>query len=323
MHGVQGPGGSRWGIAPGRGGSRTFRRDVYVRRRILAVLVVLLLLALLVPRACQALLGSNEAAGPREHQKAGAPEAATGTGGGTKGAGKTATKDTAPERGAPFVKNQARSEDTSGAATTNLTAMVTETTVIGGDETLTAEDAVGESSGAGEGAQGPVGPSLAGAQQTVVEPQNAPAQTSRASAQRPLPEAERAPAHRQVVSSKAKPVTHPARERTRARRDLAAIEPVAVEPVTVEPVAVEPVAVEPVAVEPVVADTGFVAHDTSVGPREVASRFRGNTVGGAVNGRAAFDRVGAARPTRAVLAGGARRTVAGLVRTPRRAGFLR
>src|SRR5215218_7399506 len=337
MHGVQGPGGPRWGVAPGRGGSRTFRRDVYVRRRILAVLVVLLLLALLVPRACQALLGSNEDTGPREHRKAGAPETATGAGGGTKGTTKTETKDTASDRGVPLVKESSEdtsgaattgltavvteltvapetatgagggtqgttktetkdtasdrgvplvkesSEDTSGAATTGLTAMVTELTVIGGDETFAAEDAAGEGPSADVTTQVPAGPSLVGARQTVVAPQNAP-ETSRAPAQRPPSGAEHAPAHRQVLSSTAiPPVTTPARERIRGRRDLAAtvsvaVEPVAVEPVAVEPVAVEPVAVEPVAVEPVPADTAFVGRDTSVGPRGVATNFRGNGV---------------------------------------------
>ena len=196
MHGVQGPGGPRWGIEPGRRGSRTFRRDVYVRRRILAVLVVLLLLALLVPRACQALLGSNEDTGPREHRKAGAPETATGAGGGTKGTTKTETKDTASDRGVPLVKES--SEDTSGAATTGLTAMVTELTVIGGDETFAAEDAAGEGPSADVTTQVPAGPSLVGARQTVVAPQNAP-ETSRAPAQRPPSGAEHAPAHRQVL----------------------------------------------------------------------------------------------------------------------------
>src|SRR5215210_2895018 len=172
MLGVQGPGGPRWGLAPGRRGSRTFGRDVYVRRRILAVLVVLLLLALLVPRACQALLGSNEDTGPREHQKAGAPETATGAGGGTKDTAKTEAEDTASDRGVPFVKES--SEDTSGAATTDLTAMVTELTVVGGDENLAAEDAGGEGRSADEITQGPAGPSLVAAQQTVVAPQNAP-----------------------------------------------------------------------------------------------------------------------------------------------------
>src|SRR3954451_6405599 len=54
MQGGQGPSGE-----PGRG--------VYVVRRIVAALVVLLLLALLVPQACQALLGSGEEPGSRTH----------------------------------------------------------------------------------------------------------------------------------------------------------------------------------------------------------------------------------------------------------------
>src|SRR5215218_10795976 len=309
MHGVQGPGGPRWGIEPGRRGSRTFRRDVYVRRRILAVLVVLLLLALLVPRACQALLGSNEDTGPREHQKAGAPETATGAGGGTKDTAKTETEDTASDRGVPFVKES--SEDTSGAATTDLTAMVTELTVISEDETLAVEDAAGDGRSADQSAQSPTGPSLVAAQQTAVAPQNAP-ETSRAPAERPPSDAERAPAHRRSLSSTVIPVTTPPRERIRGRRDLAATVPVAVEPVAVEPVAVEPVPAFPSAGAD---DTAFVGRDTSVGSRGVATNFRGNVVGRAVNRGAAFNRVGTA------LAGGPRRTVAGPVRTSRPAIF--
>src|SRR5215217_8433265 len=64
MYGAQGPGG----------------RGVYARRRLLAVLVVLLLLALLVPRACQALLGSNEDTGQGEGQRSGAAGKAAGAG---------------------------------------------------------------------------------------------------------------------------------------------------------------------------------------------------------------------------------------------------
>src|SRR5215212_5671227 len=112
MHGVQGPGGSRWGISPGRGGSRTSGRDVYWRRRILVVLILLLLLALLVPRACQALRGTKEVTTPREGQKAGAPETATGAKGGTKDIGET--KGTASDRGAPFVKEKAGSRGAAG-----------------------------------------------------------------------------------------------------------------------------------------------------------------------------------------------------------------
>ena len=302
MHGVQGPGGPRWGIAPGRGGSRG--RDVYVRRRILAVLVLLLLLALLVPRACQALLGSNEDTGPREHQKAGAPETATGAGGGTKDTAKTETEDTASDRGVPFVKES--SEDTSGAATTDLTAMVTELAVVGGDETFAVEDAAGDGRSADQSAQSPTGPSLVAAQQTAVAPQNAP-ETSRAPAERPPSDAERAPAHRQGLSHPATPIATPARERTLGRRDRVATAPVAVEPVAVEPVPAVPSAGAN--------DTAFVGRDTSVGPRGVATNFRGNVVGRAVNRGAAFNRVGAA------LAGGPRRTVAGPVRTSRPAIF--
>jgi len=311
---------------------------VYVRRRILAVLVVLLLLALLVPRACQALLGSNEDTGPREHRKAGAPETATGAGGGTKGTTKTETKETASDRGVPLVKESSEdtsgaattgltaivteltvapetatgagggtksSEDTSSAATTGLTAMVTELTVIGGDETFTAEDAAGEGSSADVTTQVPAGPSLVGARQTVVAPQNAP-ETSRAPAQRPPSGAEHAPAHRQVLSSTAiPPVTTPARERIRGRRDLAATVPVAVEPVAVEPVAVEPVPAVP----------AFVPRDTSVRPLGAGTNLDGNAVRGAVSRGATLNRIGAA------LAGGPRRTVAGPVRTRRPAVF--
>src|SRR5918995_7387932 len=64
------------------GGSRSGEagRGVYARRRLLAVLVVLLLLALLVPRACQALLGSNEDTGQGEGQRSNAAGKAAGAG---------------------------------------------------------------------------------------------------------------------------------------------------------------------------------------------------------------------------------------------------
>jgi hypothetical protein len=304
MHGVQGPGGPRWGIAPGRGGPRTAGRDVYVRRRILAILVVLLLLALLVPRACQTLVGSNEDTGPREHQKAGEPETATGAGSGTKDTGKTETKDTASDRGAPFVKDEAGSEDSSGEATTDLTAMIVGPAVSGGNEPLAVEDAGGDGQSMVQSAQGPTGPTLVASQQTVVEPQNAP-KISRAPAERPPSGAGRAPAHRRGLSSTATPVATPARERIRDRRDLVATVPVAVEPVPAAPSAGAD-------------DTAFVAGGTPVDPvgaRGVATRFGRNTVRGAVNGGATFNRVGAA------LAGAPRRTVAGPVRTPRPAIF--
>jgi hypothetical protein len=49
--------------------SRDAASGVYTRRRILAVLLVLLLLAILVPRACQALVGSNAGTGSKGGQE--------------------------------------------------------------------------------------------------------------------------------------------------------------------------------------------------------------------------------------------------------------
>ena len=67
MRGAQSPGGS---------GPRFRTRRVYTMRRILAALAVLLLLALLVPRACQAIIGSDNNAGSNRGN--GAPEKAAG-----------------------------------------------------------------------------------------------------------------------------------------------------------------------------------------------------------------------------------------------------
>jgi hypothetical protein len=60
MQGGQEPQRSRGDGGPGRG--------VYLARRIVAVLVVLVLLALLVPRACQAFTGSEEEPGSEASQ---------------------------------------------------------------------------------------------------------------------------------------------------------------------------------------------------------------------------------------------------------------
>jgi hypothetical protein len=51
MRGIQGPGGSR---------PRDRTRRAYAVRRVLAILILLLVLALIIPRACQALSGSDE-----------------------------------------------------------------------------------------------------------------------------------------------------------------------------------------------------------------------------------------------------------------------
>src|SRR5215208_850112 len=147
MYGAQGPGG----------------RGVYARRRLLAVLVVLLLLALLVPRACQALLGSNEDTGQGEGQRSGAAGKAAGAGAeddagdaGTSNAdtgnadtgnadteksgtqGKPSTQDDSSGRSAPFMEKGSVSEDGSGEASEeaapDLGAMVTNLAVIDGSE---------------------------------------------------------------------------------------------------------------------------------------------------------------------------------------------
>ena len=349
MHGVQGPGGSRWGIVPGRGGSRTSGRNVYWRRRILVVLILLLLLALLVPRACQALRGTKEVTSPKEGQKAGAPETATGAKGGTKDIGKT--KGTASDRGVPFVKEKAGSKQKeggreaaveSGKAKPDLTAMVSEVAVIGGNETVAVEEAAGDSGSAEESAQVPTGPSLAAAQQTVVEPHAAPAETSGAPAQRTPSTTRRPPANPERHVSSAMPAAPPAGGQIGGGNHLVAtvpvqaqpvaaqpaevppvdVEPVAVEPVQAQPVAVEPVQAQPVAVEPVPAapspvpdDTAFAPGDTSVATRGVPTGFAGNAVGGAANGGATFNRVDAA------LGGGPPRPVARPVRMPRSTVF--
>src|SRR5918994_1344757 len=63
------------GTRSGRGG-----RGVYARRRLIAVLVVLLLLALLIPLTCQALLGSNEDARQGGEQRSDEADTAAGAG---------------------------------------------------------------------------------------------------------------------------------------------------------------------------------------------------------------------------------------------------
>ena len=57
MRGAQGPGDARGEQAPTRAHPRAASRQVYTMRRLLAALI---LLALLVPLACQALLGSED-----------------------------------------------------------------------------------------------------------------------------------------------------------------------------------------------------------------------------------------------------------------------
>ena len=94
MRGAQSPESSR---------SRIRERRVYVLRRVLAILAVLLLLVLIVPRACQAIVGSGEDAGSGGDQGAKAPEKAAGAGaadGGEAGAADGGEDATAENSGA-------------------------------------------------------------------------------------------------------------------------------------------------------------------------------------------------------------------------------
>src|SRR5919199_485487 len=107
MRGAQSPGGS---------GPRFRTRRVYTMRRILVALAVLLLLALLVPRACQAIIGSDNNAGSNRGQ--GTPEKAAAGAGNAKGttAEKAEAKggdETGKQGGAP-ADEASRNEESAG-----------------------------------------------------------------------------------------------------------------------------------------------------------------------------------------------------------------
>jgi hypothetical protein len=284
MYGAKGPGG----------------RGVYARRRILAVLVVLLLLALLVPRACQALLGSNEDTGQRGEQKSGAAGTATGAGAeddagdaGTSNADtgkaeKSGTQDDSSGRGAPFVEEGPGSEDGSGAgseeAAPDLAAMVTNLAVIDGSEDLAAS----EDQGAGGTTPSS---SETGGEQPISELQFALA-ASPAPTQQPSSEAEPAPTRRSEPATAA-PVAEPAatplgeriRDRAGRRVSAALAEPAALDNVGARQTAVEPVAPAP-APAPVPAPPAAVTAPVPAAPAAVPSEpaFAPIPAGGALNG---------------------------------------
>jgi hypothetical protein len=149
--------------------------DVYARRRLLAVLAVLVLLALLVPRACQALLGSNEEAGQGEGQKSGAAGKAAGAGAeddaGDAGTGnadtgnaeksdtqaKQSTQEGTSDRGAPFVEDKPGAGDRSGKAgeeaAPDLGVMVANLAVIDGSEDFASSEDQGAAESAPESSE--------------------------------------------------------------------------------------------------------------------------------------------------------------------------
>ncbi len=265
MFGSKGPGGG----------------DVYARRRLLAVLAVLVLLALLVPRACQTLLGSNEEAGQGEGQKSGAAGKAAGAGAeddaGDAGTGNAdtgnaeksdtqanqRTKEGTSDRGAPFVEDKSGSGDRSGEAgeeaAPDLGVMVANLAVIDGSEEFASSEDQGAAESAPESSE-------TGSEQPTSELQFAlasPALTQQPSSepetQQPSPNPGPAPARRPEpeAAAPARPAPAPLGEqiRDRANRrvtaalpETAALEEVGAPQTAVEPVA--PVAAEPVAAAP-------------------------------------------------------------------------
>jgi hypothetical protein len=286
MFGSKGPGG----------------RDVYARRRLLAVLAVLVLLALLVPRACQALLGSNEDAGQGEGQKSGAAGKAAGAGAeddagdaGTGNAdtgkadtgkaeksdtqGKQSTQEGTSDRGAPFVEDKPGAGDRSGEAgeeaAPDLGVMVANLAVIDGSEEFASSEDQGAAESAPESSE-------TGSEQPISEIQFAlaasPAPTQQPSSepetQRSSSEPEPAPARRpepEVAAPAAEPAPAPLGEQIRDRADqrvtAALAEPAALEVVGAPQTAVEPVA--PVAAEPVAAAPAPVVPAAPAAPAPV------------------------------------------------------
>jgi hypothetical protein len=261
-------------------------RDVYARRRLLAVLAVLVLLALLVPRACQALLGSNEEAGQGEGQKSGAPGKAAGAGakndagdadtgnadtGNAEKSDKQNTQDGTSDRGAPFVEDKpgagGRSGEAGEEAAPDLGVMVANLAVIDGSEEFASSEDRGAAESAPEssetGSEQPISEvqfalaaSPAPTQQPSSEPetQQSSFEPEPAPGRRPEPEAA-APAAGPAPATLGEQIRDRANRRvTAALAETAALEEVGTPQTAVEPVApAAPVAAVPVAAVPVAA----------------------------------------------------------------------
>lgn len=128
MRGTQDPRGER---IPERGGPRVRSRRVYTMRRLLAALALLLLLALLVPRACQALIGSDKDVGSNRGKEA--PEKVAGAVGDEEDTAEKAdtadasvNDDTKSMAGSEQAKDKDGGEQNGGAAP-DLGEILTET----------------------------------------------------------------------------------------------------------------------------------------------------------------------------------------------------
>lgn len=316
---------------------------MYTRRRILAVLAVLLVLALLVPKACQALMGSNDDPGPNGEQQAGAAGTDTGadtesgeesgagnadtddadtgdTGTTNKGDDEAEAKDKSSSRGAPFVDDGPGGENGSGAgageeAAPDLLALVTPLAAVS-DEEPTAGD---QSAGGGAPSPSEAGGSPSAEEQPISEIQFALA-ASPAPAQQPSSEGERAPTRRSRPAE-VEPAAIPRNERIRDRAGRLPGTPVAepaaiyeagarqtvVEPAAAETFAHAPVAAEPVAVAPapvpVPAPPAAVAAPVPAAAVPSDPAFAPTPAGGVLNGAPAVPAAGAALPAGPRLAG--------------------
>jgi hypothetical protein len=272
--------------------SRDAASGVYTRRRILAVLLVLLLLAILVPRACQALVGSNAGTGSKGGQEgnaagtdtdnAGASDtnaattnadagskggqegnvAGTDTGAGS-GAGAngtnaaTANADKSKEAssddsGAPFLDARAGNDHASEAGENAAPDLLALVTPV-----AVIEGDEGLASGDGEGSGAPVpsetGDETQAGQQPTTEPRNLLI-ARREAAEQPSPgeESALAPRSRRAAPSAFEPASTPRTARFHERRDRIRATPVVV-PAAVSEAGVPQTTVEPVATAPVAA----------------------------------------------------------------------
>ncbi len=319
MHGAQGPGGPRGGIAPERLRSGVASRGVYTRRRILAILVVLLLIALLVPRTCQALLGSDEDAGSSQDQQAGAvgaadevgaeegaPEDAGNAGAGSSDSEKSEGNDPS-SRGAPFVDDEPGDGRASGIedgdeAVLDRAAMMTELTVIHGVEIPAA--GYGQSSGAG------AAPSPSGTGGEPPADAHPMSETQFSLAASPTP-AEQPANTRRAPSTESEPTDKvvpprvkwgPRAELAGGKEDLAprilAVSQAGPEERGVRRTKIEPVLAEPPA--PIPNGRAFVGNPRVSVARGVANNYGGDAAG-ALHGAPAFNRAVAVPRLPAVL----------------------
>jgi hypothetical protein len=258
---------------------------------------VLLLLALLLPRACQALMGSDSDAGrgPSGEQQAGAAGTETGTGAGEgesednagtedaspgdaeKDEGADEAKDETSDRGAPFLEDGSDGENDSGGdeAAPDLLALVTPTTTVAEEEV-----SAGEEGGSVGGSSGAVEPQAD--EQPISENQFALA-ASPAPAKQPSSGGERAPTRRSEPAETAPVVEQDAAsrsERVRARADRLAATPVA-EPAAlqgsghgqavVEPAATETFGTTPVAPAPAPVPAASISSGPDFAPTQVGA----------------------------------------------------